>query len=216
VALSVKDQIVKHGKVTRGRIGVTVQEVNATLAESFGLDRPRGALVSSVEPGSPGEKAGVQVGDIILKYNGRAIDRSGELPMLVAETAPGRSGTIEVWRNRSVKALSVTTYEGKARGEDVADNDDAAPGSGRLGLAVRPLDPQERGAARVRGGVVVEQASGAAARAGIQAGDVVLSVNGSEVKSVDDLRDHVRKAGKRIALLIAREGQQLFVPVELG
>jgi serine protease Do len=216
VALNVKDQLVKHGKVTRGRIGVTVQEVNATLAESFGLDRPRGALVSSIEPGSPGEKAGLQVGDIILKYNGRVIDRSGELPLMVADMGPGKSAPMEIWRKGSTKTLTVATFEGKARADEVADNDDA-PGSGRLGLAVRPLEPQERGGAnRGRAGVVVEQASGAAARAGIQSGDVVLSVNGNEVKSVDDLRDHVKKAGKRIALLISREGQQIFVPVDLG
>ena len=216
VALNVKDQLVKHGKVTRGRIGVTVQEVNATLAESFGLDRPRGALVSSVDPDGPGAKAGLQVGDIILKFNGREIDRSGELPMLVGETAPGRTASMEVWRKGATRTLSVATYEGRARNEDVADNDEAAPGTGRLGLAVRPLDAEERGATRGRGGVVVEQASGAAARAGVQSGDVVLSVNGNPVKSVDDLRDHVKRAGKRLALLISREGQQIFVPVELG
>ena len=218
VALNVKDQLVKHGKVSRGRIGVTVQEVNATLAESFGLDRPRGALVSSVDPDGPGAKAGLQVGDIITKYNGRDVDRSGELPMLVAETAPGKTASIEVWRNRSAKTLTVSTYEGKARAEEVAENDDdnAAPNSGRLGLAVRPLAPEERGAGKSRGGVLVQQATGAAARAGIQQGDVVLSVNGNAVKSVEDLRDHVKKAGNRLALLISREGQQLFVPIELG
>ena len=216
VALNVKDQLVKHGKVTRGRLGVTVQEVNATLAESFNLDRPRGALVSSVDAGSPAEKAGLQVGDIILKFNGTAIERSSDLPMLVADTAPGKTSPVEIWRKGSAKALTVATYEGKAKAdEDVASNDQAAPG-GRLGVAVRALTPEERKENKGRGGLLIEDVSGAAARAGIQAGDLLLSFNGNAVKSVEELREHVSKAGKRVALLIQREGQQLFVPVELG
>ena len=214
-ALSVKDQIVQHGKVTRGRIGVTVQEVNATLADSFGLDRPRGALVSSVEPGAPGEKAGLQVGDIILKYDGKPIERSSDLPMLVAETAPEKAAAVEVWRNKASKTLTVSTTRAPVPKEAVAEDDSAAP-KGRLGLAVRPIAPEERGELGARGGVVVEQVAGPAARAGIQRGDVVLSVNGTPVKSAEDLRNLVGKAGKSAALLIQRDKRQLFVPVELG
>jgi serine protease Do len=214
-ALNVKDQLVKYGKVTRGRLGVTIQEVNATLAESFNLDRPRGALISAVEPGSPAEKAGLQVGDIIVKYNGVAIDRSADLPTLVADTAPGKSAPIVVWRKGAEKAFTVATYEGKAKGEEVAANDKAAAG-GRLGLAVRPLNADERRENKGRAALVVEDVSGAAARAGIQPGDLVISLNGNEVKSVEDLRAHAAKAGKRAALLIQRDGQQLFVPIELG
>ena len=216
VALNVKDQLVKHGKVSRGRLGVTVQEVNATLADSFGLDRPRGALVSAVEPGGPAEKAGLQVGDIIVKYDGKPIERSGELPVLVGNVAPGNSAPVEVWRKGSTKTLTVATYEGKAKAEPVADEDQGAAPGGRLGLAVRPLTPEERKENQGRFGLVVQQAGGAAARAGIQQGDLVLAINGTPVKSVDELRDGVTKAGKRIALLIQREGQQIFVPVELG
>jgi serine protease Do len=216
VALNVKDQLVKHGKVTRGRLGVTVQEVNATLADSFNLDRPRGALISSVDSGSPAEKAGLQVGDIILKFNGTQIERSSDLPMLVADTPPGKTSPVEVWRKGGTRSLTVATYEGKSKAdEEVASNDNAA-GGGRLGLAVRPLTPDERKENRGKGGLLVEDVSGAAARAGIQAGDLLLAFNGNAVKSVEELRDHVSKAGKRVALLIQREGQQLFVPVELG
>jgi len=215
VALNVKDQIIKHGKVTRGRLGVTVQDVNATLAESFGIDRPRGALVSSVDAGSPAEKGGLQVGDIVLKYNGTAIERSSDLPMLVADTAPGKTATVQVWRKGGEKTLTVGTYEGKAKNDEVASADGAASG-GRLGLAVRPLTADERKENRGRAGLLVEEAAGAAARAGIQSGDVILSFNGNEVKSVEELRNLVAKAGKRVAILVQREGQQLFVPVELG
>jgi serine protease Do len=107
VALNVKDQLVKTGKVSRGRIGVTVQDVNATLAESFGLDRPRGALVSSIEQGGPGEKGGLQVGDIITRYDGKPIDRSSDLPLLVAEVPSGKAVNVEVWRNRGTKSLTI-------------------------------------------------------------------------------------------------------------
>ena len=214
VALNVKDQLVKHGKVTRGRIGVTVQEVNATLAESFGLDRPRGALVSSVESGAAGEKAGLQVGDIILKYDGKPIDRSSDLPLLVADTPAGKSAAVEVWRNRGIKNLAVAPMAGKAEKESVADNDKAS--HGRLGVAVRALTPDERRENGGKGGLVVEQVSGAAARAGIQPGDVLLSFNGTPLKSADELRSLVGKSGKSAALLVQREDRQIFVPIELG
>jgi serine protease Do len=214
VALNVKDQLVKHGKVSRGRIGVTVQEVNATLAESFGLDRPRGALVSSVDPSMPGEKAGLQVGDIILKYDGKPIERSGDLPVLVADTPVGRSASLEIWRKGAAKTLMVSTAEGKDK-EQVAANDKSAP-AGRLGVAARALTAEERKELGSKGGLVVEQVGGAAARAGIQRGDVMLSFNGTPLKSAEELRELVGKAGKSAALLIQRENRQLFVPVDLG
>jgi serine protease Do len=214
VALNVKDQLVKTGKVTRGRIGVTVQEVNATLADSFGLDRPRGALVSSVESGGAGDKAGLQVGDIILKYDGKAIERSADLPLLVADTPAGKSAAVEVWRSRGTRTLAVAPVAGKAEKEELASNDKA--GHGRLGVAVRALTPEERRENNGKGGLVVEQVSGNAARAGIQQGDVLLSFNGTPLKSAEELRTLVGKAGKSAALLVQREDRQLFVPVELG
>jgi serine protease Do len=214
VALNVKDQLVKHGKVSRGRLGVTVQEVNATLADSFGLDRPHGALISSVDAGGPAEKAGLQVGDIILKYNGAPIERSSDLPMLVADAPVGKSSAIDVWRKGSAKTLSVSTGEAKPM-ENVANNDVASP-KGRLGVAVRPLSPDERKENGGKGGLVIEQVGGAAARAGIQQGDILLAINGAPVTTTEALREHVAKAGKSAALLIQRENRQLFVPVELG
>jgi serine protease Do len=214
-ALKVKDDLVRHGKVSRGRIGVTVQEVNAQLAESFGLDRPRGALVSQVEPNAPGAKAGLQVGDIITKYDGKPIERSADLPVLVADTAGGKSASIEVWRKRGYTTLSVAPTNAPREKASVAENDDDAAPKGRLGLAVRPFSPEEGGRGG-KGGVIVEHVSGPAARAGIQPGDVVLSFNGSAVKSPAELREMVGKAGRTAALLIQREDQQIFVPVELG
>ena len=213
-ALNVKDQLIKTGKVSHGRIGIVVQDVNAGLAESFGLDRPRGALVSSIEPGSPGEKAGLQVGDIVLKYDGKPVERSGDLPVIVGELPAGHSAPVEVWRNRGAKSLTVATAEGNTEGK-VARAEKSAT-KGRLGLAVRPLSPQERDEVKGKGGVVVEEVGGAAARAGVEPGDVVLSINGVPVKSPDDLRTQVAKSGRNAALLIQREDRQIFVPVELG
>jgi serine protease Do len=214
VALNVEEQLVKHGKVSRGRLGVTVQEVNATLADSFGLDRPHGALISSVDASGPAEKAGFQVGDIILKYNGTPIERSSDLPMLVADAPVGKTSSVEIWRKGVAKTLSVSTGEAKPM-EKVAENDGASP-KGRLGVAVRPLTPDERKENDGKGGLLIEQVGGAAARAGIQQGDIVLSFNGVAVTTLEALREHVAKAGKSAALLIQRENRQIFVPIELG
>jgi serine protease Do len=214
-AMKVKDQLAKDGKVNRGRLGVTVQEVNATLAASFGLDRPRGALVSSVDAASPAEKAGIQVGDIILKYDGNTIERSADLPALVADKGPGAKATVEVWRKGAATSFTVAT--GAAKDAKVASNEPgAAAAGGRLGLAVRPLSPEERKENNGRGGLLVQQVTGAAERAGVQAGDLVLALNGTPVTSVEQLREQAAKSGKSVALLVQRNDRQLFVPIELG
>ncbi|HEX5129327.1 MAG TPA: Do family serine endopeptidase [Usitatibacter sp.] len=215
VAMNVKDQLIKNGKVSRGRIGVTVQEVNATLAESFGLDRPRGALVSSIEQGAPGDKGGLKVGDIITKYDGKSIERSADLPVLVAEVTNDRKVPVEVWRDRKPMTLSVGTTQNQATRVASNDDDDAAP-AGRLGVAVRALQPEERSQVKGGTGLVVEQSSGAARRAGIRRGDVLVSINGTPLKTPEELNERVKKAGKSAALLVQRENQQLFVAVELG
>ncbi len=215
VAMNVKDQLVAHGHVTRAHLGVTVQEVNAQLADSFGLDRPRGALVASVDPASPAEKGGIRSGDIILAYNGNPIERSSDLPLLVANTPPGHKVAIDVWRDHGEQKLTVATAE--AKDQNVASNDQTgAARGGKLGVAVRPLTAQEKQENGGKGGLLVEQVSGAAERAGVQPGDVVLALNGKPVHSVQQLKDLVGRSGKHAALLIQRNDRQLFVPIELG
>jgi len=213
VAIKVEQQLVQHGKVTRGRLGVSVQEVNQALAESFGLKKSEGALVSSVEKGSPAEKAGVQPGDVILRFNGQAIDHSVDLPTLVADTAPGTTQKIDVMRNGTLKSLNITVGELKPTKEAAASRNEP---QGRLGLAVRPLDKSEQQQIGVHGGLLVEDVNGPAAVAGIQSGDVILSLNGNAVTSVEQLRSLVSKAGKSVALLVERGDDKIFVPVYLN
>jgi serine protease Do len=213
--VKVKDQLVEHGKVTRGRIGVTIQEVNQPLAQSFGLGEPGGALVSSVEKGSPADKAGFQPGDVILSIDGQRTPRSIDVSSYVADLRPGTIARVEVWRKRGSRELEVTVGEAKA--EKIASAGTAVGEGGRLGLAVRPLDPDEKQeAALTSGGLVVENASGPAARAGIQPGDIVLALNGTPVRSVDELKSLVGHSGKTVALLIQRDKTKLFVPVVIG
>jgi len=215
LASKVQDQLVRYGKVTRGRIGVTIQEVNQSLAESFGLKQPAGALVSSVDQDGPAAKAGVEPGDVILKIDSKTINRTIDLSSYVADIRPGTSAQLEVWRKGGARTLTVTVDEMSGPKLAAADGGDgAAPG--RLGVAVRPLSDAERKAAGVDSGLVVEQASGAAARAGIQPGDIILALNSTPVKSTDELRMMVKKTGRIAALLVQRKDAKIFVPVDLG
>ncbi len=214
IAMNVEQQLVRHGKVSRGRLGVTIQDVNQSLAESFGLKQPGGALVSAVENDTPAAKAGLQPGDVILKLNGKDIGRSADLPPQVADLRPGSEARLEIWRKGQRKQISVTI--GELPGEKVAADGHGGADQGRLGLAVRPLTPEERKQAKLNGGLLVEDASGPAARAGIQPGDVVLSLNGEPVTGVEQLRALTGKASKHVALLIQRDNAKIFVPINLG
>lgn len=214
VAAQIKDQLLAHGKVTRGRLGVAVQDVSQALAESFGLDAPRGALVSQVERDSPAEKAGLAAGDVILKFNGEPVASSAELPPKVAAMTPGKAVPMEVWRAGGVRSMTVAVGEMKAATN--ADRETGSADQGRLGVAVRPLDAQEAREAQTAGGLLVLDAGGPAARAGIEPGDVILAVNGRPIGSVDELRRQIDTAGRHIALLIQRDDARLFVPIELG
>ena len=213
VALQVKDEIVTTGRVAHARMGVSVQPLTQALAQSFHLDKPDGALVGSVTPGSAAERAGLQPGDVILKYNDETIHDAGELSSRVGMAKPGESVQLQVWRDR--KPLTLEAKLGRA--DEVARADDnGSAHQGKLGVAVRPLSPQERQQADVPSGLVVEDARGPAAMAGIQPGDIILSVNGTTVRSVEQLRDIVAKQDQQVALLIARGEARIFVPVPLA
>ncbi|MDE2586289.1 MAG: Do family serine endopeptidase, partial [Betaproteobacteria bacterium] len=214
VAMNVEQQIVAHGKVQRGRLGVTIQEVNQSLADSFGLKQPAGALISGVEPNSPAAKAGLEPGDVILSINGKDINASSELPVIVAGIPPGETARLQIWHHGSKRQMDVQV--GKFDTDNIAQNDKPEAIKSRLGVVVRNLTPAEQRQAEVKGGVVVQKVDGAAARAGIQAGDVVLAVNGEQVGNAEQLRSLVAKAGKHIALLVDRDNSRIFIPVDLG
>jgi serine protease Do len=214
LAVQVKDQIVKTGKVAHARLGVEVQPLNQSLAESFKLKTPNGALVAKVAPDSAAEKAGIKVGDVILKFNGASVLDAGQLSQRVGVMTPGDKASLEIWRDG--KAMSLSATIGNAA--KLASNDEASGDSApaKLGLALRPLNPEERRETGAAGGLVVEDVQGRAAEAGIQPGDVVLSVDGTPVQSVAQLRKMVQEHDKQIALLIQRGEARLFVPVTLG
>jgi len=214
VVMKVKDQLAQYGKVERGRIGVTIQSLNQDLAKSFGLATPDGALVSSVEKDSPAAKAGLKVGDVIRKFNGQPITESTQLPGRVADVKPGSSVKLEIWRKGSIEEVTVTL--GAVKDAKLASGESGAKPQGKLGLAVRPLTPDERQQSGMTEGLLVENADGPAARAGIQAGDVLLSLNGTPLNSAEQLKSLVSKSGKSIALLVQRGEARMFIPVEIG
>ena len=214
VAMNVERQIVATGKVQRGKLGVSIQEVNQALADSFGLGKPAGALVSSVEKGSPAAKAGLEPGDVILGIDGKSVASAGDLPAAVALKKPGESARLQVWRKGGTRDIEVKV--GSFAEEKVAAAETPNADKGRLGVAVRPLTPEEKRQAEVKGGVIVEQANGAAARAGIRPGDIILSVNGQPIDSVEQLRGIIAKSGKKAAILVERGDSRIFVPVDLG
>ncbi len=213
LAERVKDQIVATGKAEHGRLGVEVQNLDQSLADSFKLKAPAGALVSNVEPDSAAARAGVKAGDVISRYDGTAIDDAGQLSARVNATAPGERATLEIWRQG--KPMTLTARIGSAA-ESTAAGGSADAQPRQLGLTLRPLTPDERQQAGISGGLVVENARGRAAEAGIQQGDVVLSVDGKPVQSVAQMRDLVRSGDQRIALLIQRGDSRIFVPLALG
>ena len=217
VANEVRQQLVSTGKVQRGRIGVEIRPVTAAFADSFGLDRPRGALVQSVEKDGPAEKAGIKTGDIILTVNGHSIERDAELPGIISGVKPGTDVQLEVWRDRSVHKVTARVVPLKDEATEVAATQGGKPGAdtaSALGLTVRPLQPAEREQAQTEGTLVVEDADGPAAAAGVRQGDIILGVNGTRVKTVADLQAAAKKSGKTVALLIEREDRQIFIPLK--
>ncbi|MRW89470.1 Do family serine endopeptidase [Duganella sp. FT80W] len=218
VANKIKNQIVATGKVVHAKLGVTVQEVNQGFADSFNLATPEGALISNVERGGPADKAGLKAGDVIRSLNGQKIVSSADLPSIVGLSAPGEKIALEVWRQG--KPVQITATLGNAK-DKVAAQDDASPADQasaklRLGLSLRPLDQDERRESGIAGGLLIQDAGGAAANAGVQPGDVLLSVNGRPVNTIDQVREVVGKSSKSVALLIQRGDDKIFIPVRLG
>jgi len=215
VALKVKDQIVATGKAQHGRLGVTVQDLNQSLADSFGLKRVDGALVSNVAPDSAAAAAGLKSGDVITEVNGEPVLRSGSLSSLIGMAAPGERVKLKVWRDRAEHTIEAKLGGTEKEGKQVADAS-AGGERGALGLTLRPLTREEKREAKIDAGLVVEDVDGAAERAGIVAGDVLLAINGKTVQSIDQVKSVMAGKPKSVALLVQREGEKIFVPVKLG
>jgi serine protease Do len=215
LALNVEHQLLTKGKVSRSRIGVGVQKVDQKLATTFGLGTPHGALISSVDPKGPSERAGLKPGDVVTSVNGHNIDEWYDLPTMVAEIPPGTDAHVGIWRDHKASEVDVKTVLLDDEPAQAARN---APddGGGKLGLAVRPLEPNEQQELHTKGRLVVEDVTGPALAAGLQAGDVVLGVNGSSVGSVAELKREVARAGHSVALLVQRDDAQLYFPVDIG
>lgn len=216
IAINVRDQLVKNGRVQRGRIGVLIQDVGQQLADSFGLDRPRGALVSQVEASGPAAKAGLRPGDVILSVNGQPIEHSGQLSAAISQLHPGARAELEIWRDRASHKLSVDIAELKEGRVARAGGEEGRHGGARLGLSLRPLSPAEKRAAGVDGGLVVEDVDGPALAADVKVGDVIIGANGQRVLSVEDLEAQLEKSRRSIALLVNRAGTTIFIPIKIG
>ena len=215
VALKVKDQIVASGKATHGRLGVSVQDLNQSLADSFGLQHVDGALVSNVAPDSAAASAGLKSGDVITAVNGEPVERSGSLSSLIGMSAPGERVKLTVWRDHAERTLDAKLGGADDKGTQVADASGASD-RGQLGLSLRPLTSDERRQAKLDSGLVVEDVDGPSARAGIQSGDVLLAINGKSVQSIDQVKSVLASKPKSVALLVQRDGEKIFVPVRLG
>ena len=215
VALKVKDQIVATGKAQHGRLGVTVQDLNQQLADSFGLKRVGGALVANVAPDSAAAVAGLKSGDVITDVNGEPVVRSGSLSSLIGMSAPGERVRLKVWRDRSERTIEAKLGGAGAEAKEVADASGAAE-KGQLGLSLRPLTRDEKREAKIESGLVVEGVDGPAERAGIVAGDVLLAINGKPVQTLEQVKSVMAFRPKSVALLVQRDGEKIFVPVKVG
>ena len=214
VAMEVVDQLKTGGKVSRGWLGVVIQEVSADLAESFGLDRPRGALVSQVQEGSPASKAGLQASDVILAFNGKAVENSGDLPRMVGMAKPGTKTQMDIWRKGKTQQLSVVLGELPVEAR-AGSKDSKSPSRG--GLVLSELSAEQRRALDIDQGVLVEDATGDAARSGIRTGDVILALNNIKVSSVASFRKAMAAVpvGKSVAILIRRGEGSLYIPLKI-
>ncbi len=220
VAMDISNQLRAGGKVTRGWLGVVIQEVTKELADSFGLPKPQGALVANVEKGGPADKAGLESSDIILKFDNKEVKTSTDLPRLVGAVKPGSKVNVQVWRKGATKEMAVVT------GELPVERAPNAPSPfkrgkteniSKLGLTLSELTADQRKELKISAGVLVEEVKGAAARAGLQSGDVILAINNSEVKTIEQFNQALGKleARKNLALLVRRGESTQYITIKV-
>ena len=216
VAMEVVGQLKAGGKVSRGWLGVVVQEVTADLAESFRMDRPRGALIAQVLEDGPAARAGLLASDVILTFGGKPVENSGDLPRMVGMAKPGAKIPLQVWRKG--KLQDVTVVLGELPGEEQLAGKSGGKTYSRGGLALSELTADQRRELRIDHGLLVEEVTGDAARAGIRVGDVILAVNNGKVATVEAFRKAMAivPKGKSAAILVRRGEGSLYIPLKIS
>lgn len=224
VAMDIQDQLKSSGRVRRGRIGVVIQEVTKDLAESFGLSKPQGAVVNAVERGGPADRAGVESGDVILKFDGKPVGNSGDLPRIVGATKPGMKAAMQVWRKGSIRDLIVVVGETPEEEATARSGKRTKPlepePANRLGLVVSELSSEQKRDLKIAGGLLIEDIRGNAVRADLRPGDVILALvargESSEIRGVDQFNRLLAQFDKAatITLLVKRGDLQTFVTIK--
>jgi len=225
LAMDVQNQLKAKGKVSRGRLGIGIQEVSKDLAESFNMGKPQGALVASVEKGAAADKAGIEVGDIILKFDGKAVGESSDLPRMVGSTRPGSKVVVQVWRKGASRDLSATVGEipddeGGKRSAGRSGKSAEPPAANRLGLVLVVPTAEQKRALGIQNGLIVEEVRNGGTRTDLRSGDIILSViiKGvqTEVKSLPQFNELLQGVDKSatITLLVRRGDSQTFITIK--
>lgn len=220
VAIDVSNQLKATGKITRGWLGIAIQEITKDLADSFGMKNTNGALIASVEKNGPADKGGLEAGDVITKFDTKPIVTSADLPRAVGSTKPGKIVAVEILRKNSVKTLNVGIGEMPNDPNDVAQSNKTMPKAeaNKIGLTLKELTPQQKKKLNGKNGLLVADSTGVAAQAGIRRGDVVLGLNNSETQSVEQFNKQINgvAAGKTVAVLVQRGENTLYVPIKIA
>lgn len=220
VAIDISNQLKSSGKITRGWLGIAIQELTKELAESFGMKNTNGALVAGVERNGPADKGGLEAGDVITKFDSKPITTSADLPRAVGATKPGKIAAVEILRKGSAKTLSIGVGEMPSESTEVAQSSKPAPKAeaNKVGLTLKELTPQQKKKLNGKNGLLVIDSVGAAAQAGIRRGDVILGLNNSETQSVEQFNKQINSvaAGKTVAVLVQRGENTLYVPIKVG
>ncbi len=219
VAIDISNQLKANGKITRGWLGIAIQELTKDLAESFGMKNTNGALVAGVEKNGPADKGGLEAGDVITKFDGKAIITSADLPRAVGATKPGKIAPVEILRKGSPKTLNMGVGEMPNDTVEAIQNSkpSAKPEVNRIGLVLKELTPQQKKKLNGKNGLLVVDSQGVVAQAGVRRGDVILGLNNTEVQSLDQFNKQLASfvAGKTVALLVLRSESTLYVPVKI-
>src|SRR5450830_22920 len=220
VAIDISNQLKSSGKITRGWLGIAIQELTKDLAESFGMKNTNGTLVAGVEKNGPADKGGLEAGDVITKFDGKSIMTSADLPRAVAAIKPGRIASVEILRKGSAKTLSIGVGEMPSESAEVAQNSKPVPKveTNKIGLTLKELTPQQKKRLNGKNGLLVIDSAGAAAQAGIRRGDVILGLNNSETQRVEQFNKQINSVavGKTVAVLVQRAENTFYVPIKVG